>query len=150
MIQFKEIAWTDGRTDGRTEGWKDGQTLFYRTLPATAGGPINWGDLYYSFGTSSKNCKVAQNLCWVSLDENTESNLQLLKDKMLNVNNFFLFDFVLFFDRQRAFSKLPFVSTYVSITNNLKLTTTFLTMKSILWKIQVLRHNNGFRIGILF
>ena len=22
------------------EGWKDGQTLFYRTLPATAGGPI--------------------------------------------------------------------------------------------------------------
>ena len=22
------------------EGWKDGQTIFYRTLPATAGGPI--------------------------------------------------------------------------------------------------------------
>ena len=37
MIQFQENAWTEGRM----EGWKDGQTLFYRTLPATAGGPIN-------------------------------------------------------------------------------------------------------------
>ena len=35
MIQFKENAWTDGRTDGRM----DAQTLFYRTFPATAGGP---------------------------------------------------------------------------------------------------------------
>ena len=26
----------------RTEGQKDGQTLFYRTLPATAAGPIKW------------------------------------------------------------------------------------------------------------
>ena len=25
--------------DGRTEGRKDGQTLFHRTLPTTAGGP---------------------------------------------------------------------------------------------------------------
>ena len=37
-------GWKDGRTDRRTEGWteerKDGQTLFHRTLPATAGGPI--------------------------------------------------------------------------------------------------------------
>ena len=30
MIQFKENARTGGRMDGRT----DGQTLFYRTLPA--------------------------------------------------------------------------------------------------------------------
>ena len=29
----------DRRTEGRTEGRKDGQTFFYRTLPATAGGP---------------------------------------------------------------------------------------------------------------
>ena len=36
MIQFQE------RTDGRTEEWKDGQTLFHRTLPANAGGPKNW------------------------------------------------------------------------------------------------------------
>ena len=27
------------RTEGQMKGWKDGQTLFYRTLPATAGGP---------------------------------------------------------------------------------------------------------------
>ena len=37
MIQkFQENAWAEGRTEGR----KDGQTLFYRTLLATAGGPI--------------------------------------------------------------------------------------------------------------
>ena len=35
-IQFQENAWTEGRTEGQ----KNGQTLFYRTLPATAGGPI--------------------------------------------------------------------------------------------------------------
>ena len=35
MIQFQESPSTDGRKDGR----KDGQTLFYRTLPATAGSP---------------------------------------------------------------------------------------------------------------
>ena len=34
MIQFQGNAWTDGKT----EGWKDRQTLFYRTLPATGGG----------------------------------------------------------------------------------------------------------------
>ena len=33
MIQFKENVRTDGR--------KNGQTLFYRTLPATAGGSKN-------------------------------------------------------------------------------------------------------------
>ena len=27
--------------EGRKDRWKDGQTLFYRTLPATAGGPTN-------------------------------------------------------------------------------------------------------------
>ena len=32
MIQFKENTQTDR--------WKDRQTLFYKTLPATAGGPI--------------------------------------------------------------------------------------------------------------
>ena len=35
-IPFQENAWTEGRTEGQ----KKGQTLFYRTLPATAGGPI--------------------------------------------------------------------------------------------------------------
>ena len=36
MIQFQENPWTVGQTEGQ----KDGQTLFYRTLPATAGSPI--------------------------------------------------------------------------------------------------------------
>ena len=39
MIQFQENVRTDGRTDRRT-GRKNGQTLVYRTLLATAGGPI--------------------------------------------------------------------------------------------------------------
>ena len=34
MIQFRENAWTEGQKEGQ----KDGQTLFYRTLPATTGG----------------------------------------------------------------------------------------------------------------
>ena len=29
----------DRRTEGQKDGRMDGQTLFYRTLPATAGGP---------------------------------------------------------------------------------------------------------------
>ena len=36
MLQFKENDWT-GR---RTKGQKDRQTLFYRSLLATVGGPI--------------------------------------------------------------------------------------------------------------
>ena len=39
MIQFKENAQADRRTEGQTEGQKDRQTLFHRTLTATAGGP---------------------------------------------------------------------------------------------------------------
>ena len=39
MSQSRENLWTDGRTDEMTEGWKDGQTLFYRTLLAEARGP---------------------------------------------------------------------------------------------------------------
>ena len=33
MIQFQENAWTKGRMEGQ----KDGQTLFYRSFPATPG-----------------------------------------------------------------------------------------------------------------
>ena len=51
----------------------------------------------------------------------------------------FVFNFVLFSYRQRVLSKhLAFVLTYVLITNNQKLSTTFLTMKPLLWKIQIL------------
>ena len=32
MIEFQENAWTEGRMEGQ-----DGQTLFYRTFPATPG-----------------------------------------------------------------------------------------------------------------
>ena len=45
MIQLKEIAQTDGRMEGQMEVQKDGQTLFYGTLLATAGGPKNTSTL---------------------------------------------------------------------------------------------------------
>ena len=35
-MQFQKTPWTDRRPDGRPDGQKDRQTLFYRTLPATA------------------------------------------------------------------------------------------------------------------
>ena len=35
MIQLQENAWAEGLM----EQWKDGQTLFYRALPATAEAP---------------------------------------------------------------------------------------------------------------
>ena len=36
----------DKQKGGRTEGWKEGQTLFCRTLMATTGGPKNYFSLY--------------------------------------------------------------------------------------------------------
>ena len=66
------------------------------------------------------------------------------------VNSFLLFNFVLFPYRQRNISKyLVFVLIYVSITNRIKRSTNLLTMKHHLWKIQILRHSNDFKIGIL-
>ena len=35
MTQFQKNAWTERQR----EAWRDGQTLFYRALMGTAGGP---------------------------------------------------------------------------------------------------------------
>ena len=43
---------------------------------------MNWGALYYTFGTSGVEYDLAQNFR-VLLDEKKKSNLKLLKDKML-------------------------------------------------------------------
>ena len=87
----------------------------------------------------------------LSLEEKNESNSKLLKDKILQVNNFLLLNFVFFSHRERVISKhLTLFLAYVSITNNLKVTTTFLIMKSIIRKFQILIHNNKFTLGILF
>ena len=48
MTRFQENVWTYKRTHGRTEGWKDEQTLFYKTLPATAGGPKIADGIYFN------------------------------------------------------------------------------------------------------
>ena len=52
-MQFQENAWTEGRMEGR----KDGQTLFYRTFTATAGGPkTDWHeDMQMDTKTKKKN-----------------------------------------------------------------------------------------------
>ena len=80
-----------------------------------------------------------------------ESNLKLLNNKILQVNNFLLLNFVLFSYRARVISKhLTLVFAYVSIANNLKLSTIFLTMKPIIRKFRILIHSNSFRLGIFF
>ena len=62
-----------------------------------------------------------------------------------------LFDFAFSSYRQRVISKhQTLVFTCVSITDNLKLTTTFLTMKTLIWKFQILIHSNNFKISIFF
>ena len=64
---------------------------------------------------------------------------------------YLLFNLVLFSHRQTVISKhLRLDLTFVSIINNLKCIATFLTMKLLIWKFQILIHINGFRIGILF
>ena len=107
--------------------------------------------LYFSFGTSDINYEVAHNFR-ASLDEKRKSHLKLLKDKILQVNcSFLLFNFGLFSHRQIFISKIVTLAlAYVSITNNLKLTTTFLTVKPLICEFQILIHDNDFRIYILF
>ena len=48
MLRFRKNYWANSektyrQMEGRTDGGKDGLTLFYRTLPAEAGGPIIYG-----------------------------------------------------------------------------------------------------------
>ena len=50
MMQFQENSWTDGRTEGQ----KDGQTLFYRNLPAIAGGPKSFDLCHYGSTPKSR------------------------------------------------------------------------------------------------
>ena len=66
MIQFQENVRTDGRTDRRT-GRKNGQTLVYRTLLATAGGPIK-PKIFFSI----KNVKLTR-----KSEKKIEQNIEL-------------------------------------------------------------------------
>ena len=64
---------------------------------------------------------------------------------------FLVVNFVLFPYKQRVISKHQTLAlTYVLITNNLKLTTAFLTMTSLILKFQILIYNNDFRIDMSF
>ena len=44
----------DRWSNGRTEGQKDGETLFYRNLPATAGGPKSFDLCHYGSTPKSR------------------------------------------------------------------------------------------------
>ena len=99
-----------------------------------------------TFGTSGKN-KWSKSLD--SRFKKNERNLKLLEDKILQVYDLLNLVFLSYIDA--VFSKhLTLVSAYVSITNNLKLTTTFIVMKYIIRTFEILIHNNNFRLGILF
>ena len=72
-------------------------------------------------GRSGESYKVAQSFR-VSLEKKMKGNLKFLKDKILKalkVNNFLLFQFVLFYYRKKVIFKYM---TLVSITNNIGLT----------------------------
>ena len=62
----------------------------------------NSGVWYYTFVTSGK--KSNPNVYSIGWGKN-ESNLKLLKDKILQVKNFLLLNFVLFSYRERVISK---------------------------------------------
>ena len=82
---------------------------------------------------------MAQNFR-VSVNEKTYGNLKLLKGKMLKtlkVNNF-LFNFALFSYWKRVIFK------HLTLVLN----STFLTMKPLIWKLEIIIHND-FRIDIL-
>ena len=72
MTQFQENALTERRTDGRTQGLMEGQTegwtLFSRTLPVTAGGPIRELNFKNSLAAKIKEHLVA--LHWVQISIN--------------------------------------------------------------------------------
>ena len=63
MIQLQENAWTDGLMEGR----KDGQTLFYRALPATTEGPeTDWHEDIH-MDTKTKKKKLKDQHCLLSM-----------------------------------------------------------------------------------
>ena len=59
---MKTSRQTEGRMEGRTEGQKDGQkegkTLFYRTLPASMGGPIKNIQNNYQFSSNGTKKQI--------------------------------------------------------------------------------------------
>ena len=101
---------------------------------------INW-DVWQKKWSKSLNCRLRKK----------RKQSKIAERQIPQVNNFLLLNFVLFFYKERVISKyLTLALAYVSITNNLKLTLTFWTMKSVIRKFQILIHNNNFRLGILF
>ena len=63
MIQFQENAWTEGRMEGQ----KDGQTLFYRTFPATPGVQKLTDMKTYRWTQKQRKKKIKNQHCLLSM-----------------------------------------------------------------------------------
>ena len=48
----------EGWTEGQKDGQKEGKTLFYRTLPASAGGPIKNIQNNYQFSSNGRRKQI--------------------------------------------------------------------------------------------
>ena len=104
----------------------------------------------YIPGTSARNYTEAHNYR-VWLDEKTKNRLKLLKETILKVNDFLLFNFVFFSYRKKIISKhLALVWGYLLITDNLNYTITLTDMNLFIRKFEMIKYINNFRIGTLF
>ena len=77
MLKYGETLWSNSKkTTQQTARWKDGQTLFHETLPATARGlisttTVDWylkvKDVEYNVGLTKNYCLTVkmQKISWI-------------------------------------------------------------------------------------
>ena len=59
MAKFRKISWSNSKkTPGQTSGGKDGQSLFHRILPATAGRLTSTTALDWHLKVKDKKCDI--------------------------------------------------------------------------------------------
>ena len=68
-------GWTEGWTEGQKDGQKEGKTLFYRTLPASMGGPIKNIQNNYQFSSNGRKKQIE------FLNKNSQNILNDINEK---------------------------------------------------------------------
>ena len=68
-------GWTEGWTEGQKDGQKEGKTLFYRTLPASVGGPIKNIQNNYQFSSNGRKKQIE------FLNKNSQNILNDINEK---------------------------------------------------------------------
>ena len=68
-------GWTEGWTEGQKDGQKEGKTLFYRTLPASMGGPIKNIQNNYQFSSNGTKKQIE------FLNKNSQNILNDINEK---------------------------------------------------------------------